>query len=298
MRIAPDTAVVMTTHDGELFVARQIESILNQSLLPAAVTIVDDASRDNTLSIIRDVASAAPVPIDLVRVDGSRHRNAKTRVAESVIRGLDSVAHDAGVEFVLLSDQDDEWLPGRLESQRELLRSRSDALLVAADALLIDASGAAMGGNLRDRFPIPEDWERLDPAQRVRAAIRRPFVTGATCAMRRELIPLIAPVPPGWLFDRWATLVAASRDGLVLQPDPVIRYRIHAGQVTGIRDASTGAGRRRWRQTLARGATPIEAVRKAHDIVQHIRPLAVERSVRNELSWRSLIRAAAGRVEA
>ena len=297
MRIAPDTAVVMTTRDGEPFVARQIESILSQSLLPAAMTIVDDASRDNTLSIIRDLASAAPVPIELVRVDGSRHRNTKTRIAESVIRGLDSVAHDAGFEFVLLSDQDDEWLPGRLESQRELLSGRSDALLVAADALLIDANGAALGGHLRDRFPIPEGWERLDPAQRIRAVIRRPFVTGATCAMRRDLVSLVAPVPPGWLFDRWATLVAASRDGLVLQADPVIRYRIHAGQVTGIRDASTGAGRRRWRQMLARGGTPIEGVMRAHDIVHRIRPLAVDRSVRTELSWPSLIRAAAGRVE-
>jgi glycosyltransferase involved in cell wall biosynthesis len=293
MRIASDTAAVMTTHDGERFLSRQIESILNQSLLPAALTIVDDASRDRTRAIVRDFTSVAPVPIDLITVDGSQHRNPKTRVTASVIRGLRSVA---GFEFVLLSDQDDEWLPGRLEIQRDALVSKPDALLVAADGLLIDDGGVEIGGHLRDRFPAPDDWDRLGTAQRARAVIRGPFVTGATCAMRRQLVPLMAPVPLGWLVDRWASLVAASRDGLVLQSDTLIRYRIHAGQVTGIRDASTGTGRRRWQQVLDRGATPFEAVARAHDIVNRLRPLAVDQSVRDELSWPAIIRAAFGRV--
>jgi glycosyltransferase involved in cell wall biosynthesis len=294
MRFASDTAVVITTHNGERFLTRQIESILDQDLLPAVMTIVDDASRDRSAAIIRDVAAHSPVPINHISVDGSRYRNPKTRVAASVIRGLQSVAPFA---FVLLSDHDDEWLPSRLEIQREVLNSRPDALLVAADGLLIDESGAAIGGRLRDHFPPPPDWDRLDAAHRVRAAVRRPFVTGATCALRRELVPLLTPVPPGWLFDRWATLVAASRDGLVLQPEALIRYRIHAAQVTGIAQAATGTSGRRWRQVLARGATPFEAVVRARDVVTRIKPLAAARSVRDELSWRAMIGAAFGRVE-
>ena len=294
MRIASDTAVVMTTHDGELFVARQIDSILSQSLLPAQLTIVDDASGDGTRAIVHELAAVAPVPIHLISVDGSQHRNLKTRVTANVIRGLNLVA---SFEFVLLSDQDDEWLPERLERQHDLLTSRPDALLVAADGVLIDEGGVAIGGRLRDRFPAPPEWDRLDAAQRVRAAVRRPFVTGATCALRRELVPLLTPVPAGWLFDRWATLVAASRDGLVLQPEALIRYRIHGAQVTGVAQAPTGRGGRRWRQVLARDATPFEAVVRAHDVVNRIGPLAVGRSVREELSWRAMIRAALSRAE-
>ena len=122
--------------------------------------------------------------------------------------------------------------------QRDILRGDSDVLLVAGDGVLIDESGAEIGGRLRDRFPPPLDWGELGPAERVRAAIRRPFVTGATCGLRRELVPMMAPVPRRWLFDRWATLVATARDGLVLQPEAVIRYRIHPGQLLGDRQAN------------------------------------------------------------
>ena len=172
------------------------------------------------------------------------------------MQGMDAVA---SFEFVVLSDQDDEWLPGRLRRQRDILLDHTDALVVAGDGLLIDESGAEVGGRLRDRFPPPEDWHGSSAGDRVRASIRRPFVTGATCAIRRELIQMMAPVPRRWLFDRWATLVAAARDGLVLQPDIVIRYRIHPDQLLGDRQASGPVGTRRWRQVLARGASPLEA---------------------------------------
>ena len=102
----------------------------------------------------------------------------------------------------------------------------------------------------------------------------------------------MAPVPRRWLFDRWATLVAAARDGLVLQPDIVIRYRIHPDQLLGDRQAAGPVGTRRWRQVLARGASPLEAAERARDIVRRIKPLAIDADIRNELSWRSLVRAA------
>jgi glycosyltransferase involved in cell wall biosynthesis len=292
MEVAPDTAVVMASHDGERFLAHQIESILGQSLLPAMLTIVDDASRDGTRAVVREFARAAPVPIELIAIDGSFHHDYKTRVAAMVMRGLESVA---AFEYALLSDQDDEWLPDRLSSQRAILQSQPNGLLVAGDGLLIDSDGVPIGGSLRDRFPPPPDWDRLDAAHRVRAAIRRPFVTGATCALRRQLVRLMAPLPARWLVDRWATLVAASQNGLVLQPDTVIRYRIHPGQLLGDRQASTGSGDRRWRQVLDRGASPVEAAKLARDVVGRIRPLAMDPAIRNELSWRAMARAAVER---
>jgi hypothetical protein len=108
---------------------------------------------------------------------------------------------------------------------------------------------------------------------------------------------MMAPVPRGWLFDRWATLVATARAGLVLQPETVIRYRIHPGQLLGDRQATGPVGTRRWREVLARGASPFEAVVRARDVVRRIKPLAVDATVRDELSWGSLARAAMERTD-
>jgi len=289
MEVASDTAVVMTTRDGERYLARQIGSILEQSVLPAVIAIVDDGSRDGSRRLVGDIARTAPVPIELIAVDGSGHRDLKTRVAATVMRGLEVVAD---FEYTILSDQDDEWLPGRLAGQRALLQQHPGALLVAGDGLLIDAAGRSVGGSLRDRFPLPTGWDHLPPAERVRAAIRQPFVTGATCALRRRLVTLMTPVPPRWLFDRWATLVAASQDGLVLQREVVIRYRVHGDQVLGDRQAEPAWSGPRWRQVLARGASPLEAATRAGDVVGRIRPLATDRTIRDELTWRAMARAA------
>ena len=102
-------------------------------------------------------------------------------------------------------------------------------------------------------------------------------------------------MPQGWHHDRWATLVAAARDGLILQREPVIRYRVHEDQVLGLRQADIGAGRRRWRQVLERGASPTEGVRKASDVVRRLRPLATDPDVRAELSWAAVLGSAAAR---
>jgi glycosyltransferase involved in cell wall biosynthesis len=292
MQVAADTAAVMVTHDGERFLRRQCESIFRQDLLPAVLIVVDDASRDGSRDILRDVARSAPIPMELIWTDASSISNRKSRIAGNVAKGL---AAAAPYEIVLLSDQDDEWLVDRLARQREVLLSDPRALLVAGDGILIDGTGAETGGLLSDSFPRPRDWETLDAASRMRAALRAPFVTGAASAVTMALVRLMLPVPGGWLHDRWATLVAVARDGLVLQSEPVIRYRIHGGQVLGQRQAQVGAGGRRWRQVRDRGAGPIEAATRVSQIVRCLRPMATDPAVRRELSWRAVVGSALDR---
>jgi glycosyltransferase involved in cell wall biosynthesis len=293
MDVARDTAAVMVTHDGERFLAQQCDSIFRQTLLPDVLIVVDDASSDGSRPLLREIARSAPIPVEIILADGSGARDGYSRITANVTRGLGAVGdHD----LVLLTDQDDEWLVDRLAGQRAILRNRTDALLVAGDALLIDETGNPIEGTLRDRFPVPADWDTLSKAEQARAAIRRPLVSGATSALRRELVDLMAPVPPGWLHDRWATMVAVARGGLVLQPEPVIRYRLHSGQVLGDRQAATGGTGRRWRQVLARGSGPVGALMRASHVARRIRPLAIDEAVRAELGWSAVLRSATERL--
>jgi glycosyltransferase involved in cell wall biosynthesis len=292
MQVAADTAALVVTHDGERFLRQQCESILRGDLLPAVLIVVDDASRDGSRDILRDISRSAPIPVDLILTDGSNISNPKTRIARNVVRGL---AAAAPYEIVVLSDQDDEWLDDRLARQREVLRNDPSALLVAGDGILIDEAGRETGGRLSDSFSRPRDWEDLDAAKRMRAALRAPFVTGAASALTMDMVRLMQPVPAGWLHDRWATLVAVARNGLVLQGEPVIRYRLHEGQVLGQRQAQIGVGRHRWRQVRERGAGPIEAATRVAQVVRRLRPIATDPAVRRELSWRAVVGSALDR---
>ena len=291
-RIAADTAAVMVTHDGGSFLRRQCESIFAQDLLPAILIVVDDASKDGSRDVLKQMQAAAPIPVELIWTDGSRVRDRKARIARNVARGLAAAAHH---DIVLLSDQDDEWLPDRLSRQRDILRGDPNALLVAGDGILIDEEGKESGGRLRESFPSPADWETLDAAGRMHAALRSSFVTGAAMALRTDLVHLMEPVPGGWYHDRWATLVAAARSGLVLQGEAVLKYRIHEGQVLGQRQSQIGVGVRRWQQVRDRGASPIEAAARAADVVRRLRPIATDPAVRSELRWRAVLGSALDR---
>jgi glycosyltransferase involved in cell wall biosynthesis len=292
METASDTVAVMVTHDGERYLERQWDSILRQTVLPAALVVVDDASHDRTREFLRERARTAPMPVQIIEADGSAIANPRTRIAANFGRGLTAAA---GYDIVVLSDQDDEWLEDRVERQRAALRGSPRALLVAGDGILIDEEGTETGGLLSDAFPRPVGWETLDAAGRARAALRAPFVTGAASAMTRSLVELMSPVPAGWLHDRWATLVAVARDGLVLQDEPAIRYRLHGAQVLGQRQAQAGVGGRRWRQVLQRGSGPLDAASRAAQVVARVRPLATDPGVRRELSWRGVLASAVAR---
>lgn len=284
----------MVTHNGERFIHEQCESIFRQTLLPGAIVVVDDASRDATPSLLAELRRSAPAPMEIVEVDSSDAADVKTRIAHNFARGLAEVAR---YDFVVLADQDDVWFDDRLECQRAALVAAPSALLAAGDGLLIDEASRRTIGTLRDTFPVPPDWATLSPAQRMRIALRQPLVTGAASALSQELARLMTPIPTGWLHDRWGSLVASARDGLVLQPRPVIEYRVHARQVLGRRQATTGAGSLRLGQLLARGAGPAAVASRARDVVGRLRPLALDDAVRSELSWRALLASSAERVK-
>ncbi len=292
MEVAADTAAVMVTHNGGRFIRQQCESIFRQTLLPAVVVVVDDASTDETRDVLREIARNAPVPFQVEWIDGYGESDVNTRVASNFQRALSGVAE---FQFVILSDQDDEWLDTRLAGQREVLRHSSRSMLVAGDGFLIDEGGTPTGGRLREVFPLPEGWTDLDAAGRMRAALRRSFVTGAASAVSMEMVRRMMPIPRGWLHDRWATLVATARDGLIVQDEPVINYRIHPGQVLGGNQAQTGAGKARWRQVLERGSSPLNAASRARDVVRRLKPIAVDPKTRSELSWRAVLSSAMDR---
>jgi glycosyltransferase involved in cell wall biosynthesis len=292
VQVAADTAAVMVTHDGERFLGQQCESIFRGDVLPTVLIVVDDESQDSSRDILRDVARSAPIPVEVIEVDSSNVSNRKSRIAGNVVRGLEAAS---AYRFAVLSDQDDQWLPDRLARQRGVLLGDPNAMLVAGDGILIDEWGHETGGRLSDSFPRPPGWETLDAAGRAHAALRASFVTGAASALTMALARLMQPVPGGWLHDRWATLVAVACNGLVLQSEPVIRYRIHQGQVLGQTQAQIGAGNRRWKQVRDRGAGPIEAATRVTQIVRRLGPIATNPAVRRELSWRAVLGSAMDR---
>ena len=95
-------SVVIPVHNGEKFIAETLRSILNQTVPPSEIIVVNDASTDRTAQIVGDFGSA----VSLMDAPGG-----DARIARNV-----GAARAKGT-WLAFCDADDIWLPAKLEKQ-------------------------------------------------------------------------------------------------------------------------------------------------------------------------------------
>src|SRR5579863_2954193 len=124
-------SVAMCTYNGGRYLTEQLESIGAQSRLPGELVVCDDHSTDDSIGILRQFQADAPFPVRIIQ---NALRLGSTRNFDQAI-GL------CRGEFIALSDQDDRWLPGKLERLAEVLAENPFLGGVFSDANLIDSDG-------------------------------------------------------------------------------------------------------------------------------------------------------------
>jgi glycosyltransferase involved in cell wall biosynthesis len=135
----PKVSVIIPTHNRAVFLRDAIQSALNQTFQDFEIIVVDDASRDSTGEVVQSFSDPRIVYI--------RH---ETNRGQGASRN-DGIRRGSG-EYVALLDDDDEWLPEKLEQQVRLLDSSSSEVgLVYSGFSRIDVSSKRAIGRV-----IPE----------------------------------------------------------------------------------------------------------------------------------------------
>ncbi len=278
-------AAVIVTHNSAQWITKTISSVLQQTQAPVNIVIIDDRSTDDTMKILERQQGLSPIPFTIQPASSSA-RNITTRIASNFVQGVQSAAN-LGADLVVLGDHDDTWHPDRISRQCALLDQQPQALMVASDGNLVGAEGT-----LRGTFPVPSDWQGLTPVEQLRYTLRHSIATGGASMLRPRHFAGGLDVPKGWLHDRWWSLVAVVRGGMLIDEGIVIDYLVQAGQQVGLRTGSqtnSGAGR------LAGAApNPVQSLRKLGDLHERLRPLAQSKQLQAQLSWAQLVRSLLG----
>ncbi len=218
-------SVAMATRDGARFLEKQLASLAAQTRRPDELVVSDDASTDGTVAILERFADRAPFPVRMVQ----------NPEPLGVIGNFERVIRLADGDVIALCDQDDEWLPEKLATLERLFNEDVARTFIFTDANLMNENGslirsrlwmATMTGGQRKQVET-DPWSVL---------LRRNVVTGATVAFRAELKTVGLPIPldADLLHDGWLALVAAGTGGVLAHPEPLVTYRLHAGQHTGL----------------------------------------------------------------
>lgn len=223
----PSVSVALCTHNGAAFVREQVESILGQTVPVTEVVLSDDASTDETVAIVEAAVGAWPAPRPRLTV-------IRNSPALGVVANFEQAVLACTGDLIALSDQDDVWLPDKLERFVELFAAEPDLLLAHSDATLVTADRTPIPGSLLESLEATAvERRQLVDGRSFHALIRRNLVTGATVVFRRILLDSAAPFPRTWVHDEWLAIVAAALSRTVLIDDSLIEYRQHGGNQIG-----------------------------------------------------------------
>lgn len=213
--------VLMSTFNGERFVGEQLRSVLEQLPANGVVLVRDDGSSDGTVAAIEHLGDCR------VRVE----RGQNIGFGRSFLTLLATAPDDA--DLVMFSDQDDLWLPGKIErAARALLPLRDRPALYGSTQMLADQALQPL--HVTRRWPNPPSF---------RGALAENMITGCTAALNAPAVQLLkrAGVADGVHFhDWWMYLVVSAFGRVIFDPEPTLLYRQHGANQIGHGAGSLG----------------------------------------------------------
>lgn len=222
---SPSISVALCTHNGATYIEEQVVSILSQVPAPRQLVVSDDASSDETVARVREVASRYPA-VALTVFQNSPPLGV-TKNFEQAIRACTS-------DLIALSDQDDVWLAGRLSQFAAEFAARPTVVLLHSDARLVDEKGASLGHTLSEALGVSSrEIASIHSGDAFSVLLRRNVVTGACTVFRRSLVEFAAPFPPQWVHDEWLGIIAAAVASSEFIEQPTIDYRQHGANQIG-----------------------------------------------------------------
>jgi glycosyltransferase involved in cell wall biosynthesis len=217
-------SVALCTCNGERYLPEQLSSIAGQTRLPDQLVVCDDASSDATEKLLTRFAESSSFAVNL---RFNRERLGSTRNFEAAIRRCTG-------DVVVLSDQDDIWLPNRLADAEEAFSIDEQLCAVFSDAELINAHSQPLGFSLWQIEAFSQRAQKAVQAGRAfQVLLNRNVVTGATMAFRATMCPRILPIPPAWVHDGWIALVCSVSGKIGLLKRNAVQYRQHPAQQLG-----------------------------------------------------------------
>lgn len=206
-------SVCMATYNGAAYLQEQLDSILAELEPQDEVVIVDDASSDGTVALLSTFDDPR------VRVHPRGNNRGYVRTFEEAL-GL------ATGDVLMLSDQDDIWVPGR----RALLVDATVDHAVAASNLVLLGDDSPLRSPLtgRDWLLRAEDGARTAYNQRQILLGDAPYF-GCAMAIRRDFLATALPFPDylNESHDLWLATLANACVELVHVAAPTVRRRIH-----------------------------------------------------------------------
>jgi len=127
-------SVYITSYNKSRYIAESIESVLSQTIQPAEIIIVDDASNDNSREIIKGYQSRYPRKIKTIY-----HEN-----NYGISKARNTAIKNCGEDIITFLDADDYYFPRKIETELKKIKHKEYGC-VYSNHKFIDENGNDQG---------------------------------------------------------------------------------------------------------------------------------------------------------
>ena len=229
-------SLVMTTFNGERFVAEQLKSIKEQSRTIDEVLVLDDCSQDQTVEIVRNFIKKN----ELHNWSLTCNKN-NVGYIKNFYEGIKKATGD----IVFLCDQDDIWKNTKVEEMIRALEKDDNILCLNTTVELIDRDGneiiqdgVAKDSNAGILLKQPLKKE-VDDGMMYRYSLEEivsdNISPGCTmcfrkCIQEEYINRKCLCLPHDWIIN----IIAAEKNGTFLWNNRLTKYRIHGNNEIGL----------------------------------------------------------------
>ena len=252
MERQPQITVLLAAYQGEEYIAQQLDSILNQTVLnqqkqnpvvpKLQIIASDDGSTDGTREILEEYSRNYPEQVVLCHHEKMGVYQSENGAVPPAAMNFFWLLGQARGDYVMLSDQDDVWKPHKTERLLAKMRELEELLgpempiLVHSDMEVVDAS-------LQQISPSFFRYQKASPHRNslAQVLVENP-VTGGAVMINRPLLELLQDVPKACVMhDWWIALVASCFGVIAYVPEALYLYRQHDHNTLGAKQIGSAA---------------------------------------------------------
>lgn len=164
-----EISAIMTVKNGQEFLLGSVGSIINQTVSPFEIVVVDDGSEDTTVTLLEEIKSKTNINIKIIKTNGVGRA-----------RALNLAVDNASGQWIANLDVDDFWHPRKLERQVTALQKYPSASLLITDTMRVY-------GEEDVNFANAVDNEQVSTLERSDFLLRNP-VNHSSVMMKRDVL--------------------------------------------------------------------------------------------------------------
>jgi glycosyltransferase involved in cell wall biosynthesis len=227
----PEVSVVIPSYNHAAYISEAVQSVLAQTHRDLELIVIDDGSRDNSLEILQGFTDPR------LKVMPQENQGAHA----AINRGF----HAASGEYLAVLNSDDAFHPQRLEKLLAALKAEPDGVLAGSHIEIVDDQGKALG--VKHGYLDCPPWSLEDESRSFRvgddlhAALltENYYATTSNFLFPHRVFEQMGYFRPLRYVHDWDFALRLSERGqLLLLPEPLIRYRMHARNMIGENQAA------------------------------------------------------------